>query len=80
MRRLPDVKHASFEVRSGEVLGIGGLVGAGRSELAKAICGLYPKKAGEVIFKNFAEIMLIEPFAIKLRKIIIIKRIGETQA
>jgi len=27
-------------------------VGAGRSELAKAICGLYPKKTGEVIFKG----------------------------
>ena len=36
----------------GEILGFSGLVGAGRSELAKAICGLYPKKAGEVIFKG----------------------------
>jgi len=36
----------------GEILGFSGLVGAGRSELAKAICGLYPKKTGEVIFKG----------------------------
>jgi len=42
----------SFELFEGEILGFSGLVGAGRSELAKAICGLYPKKAGEVIFKG----------------------------
>jgi len=42
----------SFELLEGEILGFSGLVGAGRSELAKAICGLYPKKAGEVIFKG----------------------------
>jgi NADPH:quinone reductase-like Zn-dependent oxidoreductase len=42
----------SFELFKGEILGLSGLVGAGRSELAKAICGLYPKKAGEVIFKG----------------------------
>ncbi|HED54904.1 MAG TPA: sugar ABC transporter ATP-binding protein [Phycisphaerales bacterium] len=35
--------NISFEVRSGEVLGIGGLVGAGRSELLCAIFGLDPK-------------------------------------
>jgi ribose transport system ATP-binding protein len=40
----------SFELYKGEILGFSGLVGAGRSELAKAICGLYPKRAGEVIF------------------------------
>lgn len=42
----------SFELFKGEILGFPGLVGAGRSELAKAICGLYPKRAGEVIFKG----------------------------
>jgi ribose transport system ATP-binding protein len=42
----------SFELFKGEILGFSGLVGAGRSELAKAICGLYPKRAGEVIFKG----------------------------
>jgi ribose transport system ATP-binding protein len=44
----------SFELFEGEILGFSGLVGAGRSELAKAICGLYPKKAGEVVFKGRA--------------------------
>ena len=42
----------SFELYKGEILGFSGLVGAGRSELAKAICGLYPKKAGDVIFNG----------------------------
>ena len=42
----------SFELYKGEILGFSGLVGAGRSELAKAICGLYPKRAGEVVFKG----------------------------
>jgi ribose transport system ATP-binding protein len=49
VRRLPDVKHASLEVRAGEVLGIGGLVGAGRSELLRAIYGVDGRDAGEVL-------------------------------
>jgi ribose transport system ATP-binding protein len=49
VRRLPDVRQASFEVRSGEVLGIGGLVGAGRSELLRAIYGVDDRDAGEVL-------------------------------
>ena len=49
VRRLPDVKHASFEVHAGEVLGIGGLVGAGRSELLRAIYGVDDRDAGEVL-------------------------------
>lgn len=39
----------SFEVRAGEVLGIAGLRGAGRTELARAIFGADPITAGEVI-------------------------------
>jgi ribose transport system ATP-binding protein len=52
VRRLPDVKDASFEVRAGEVLGIGGLVGAGRSELLRAIYGVDVREAGEVLVEG----------------------------
>lgn len=38
----------SFEVRSGEVLGIAGLVGAGRTELLRAIFGASRRRAGRV--------------------------------
>jgi len=46
--RPPDVRDVSFEVRAGEVLGIGGLVGAGRTELLRLIYGLDSPDAGEV--------------------------------
>ena len=42
------INHASLEVRAGEVVGVGGLVGAGRSELLDAIFGLDPNAAGSV--------------------------------
>lgn len=43
------VRDVSFEVRSGEVLGIFGLMGAGRTELLQTIFGLYPHTStGEV--------------------------------
>jgi ribose transport system ATP-binding protein len=48
LTRLPDVRDVSFEVRAGEVLGIGGLVGAGRSELLRAIYGVDGRDSGEV--------------------------------
>jgi inositol transport system ATP-binding protein len=38
----------SFEVRQGEILGIAGLVGAGRTEIARAIFGADPLESGEV--------------------------------
>jgi ABC-type sugar transport system ATPase subunit len=43
--KLDDV---SFEVRAGEVLGFFGLMGAGRTELAKAIVGFDPIRAGSI--------------------------------
>jgi len=53
--RLSDgakVKDVSFEVFEGEVLGIAGLVGAGRSEMAWLLCGLAPKASGTVKYRE----------------------------
>ena len=44
-RKLKDV---SFEARAGEVLGFFGLMGAGRTELAKAIVGFDPITSGTI--------------------------------
>jgi ribose transport system ATP-binding protein len=44
----PALKEASFDLRRGEVLGIAGLIGAGRSEMVRAIFGLLQAQAGGV--------------------------------
>ncbi len=41
-------QNVSFTLRKGEVLGFSGLVGAGRTEIAKTIFGVYPKTSGEI--------------------------------
>ena len=42
------VNHVSFDVHRGEVFGIGGIVGSGRSELVSLIFGMAKRDAGEV--------------------------------
>jgi ribose transport system ATP-binding protein len=42
------VRDVSFEVRSGEILGLAGLIGAGRTETLRAIFGADPKDSGEI--------------------------------
>ena len=47
-RRYP-LAEVSLTVNGGEVLGIAGLIGAGRSELAETICGVVPAVSGRVL-------------------------------
>jgi len=42
---------ATFTLRRGEILGIAGLVGSGRTELLRAVLGLDAKKSGDVIVR-----------------------------
>ncbi len=42
------VRNVSFELKKGEILGVAGLMGAGRTELAKTIYGAYKASGGEV--------------------------------
>ena len=46
--RAPGVEGVSFNLRRGEVLGLAGLVGAGRTELARVLAGLVPATSGEI--------------------------------
>ncbi len=45
-------KDISLKLHKGEILGLGGLVGAGRTELAEMIFGAVPKKSGQMIYKG----------------------------
>ena len=42
------VKNISFQLHKGEILGLGGLIGAGRTELCEMIFGYYPIQSGEL--------------------------------
>ncbi|GAB3316149.1 sugar ABC transporter ATP-binding protein [Larkinella ripae] len=48
LRRNGKFSDISFEVHAGEVLGLAGLMGAGRTEVARAIFGLDPLDGGEM--------------------------------
>ncbi|ACP22207.1 ribose import ATP-binding protein RbsA 2 (plasmid) [Sinorhizobium fredii NGR234] len=45
----------SFALRKGEILGIGGLIGSGRTEIAEGICGLRARTAGMVRVRGEAQ-------------------------
>ena len=48
LSRPPLFTDVSFDVRAGEIVGMAGLVGSGRSEVARAILGVDPPRAGSV--------------------------------
>lgn len=60
INRAGVLDNVSFEVRSGEVLGFSGLVGAGRTELARAIFGADKIDSGK-IFINGQEVKIDSP-------------------
>jgi len=55
-------ENINFSLRRGEILGFSGLIGSGRTEVARAVCGIDHFDSGEIIyrencvsFKNYAE-------------------------
>jgi ribose transport system ATP-binding protein len=53
LERRPRLAPASFHLREGEIFGLAGLVGAGRTDLVRAIFGLDRADAGEVAVVGF---------------------------
>ncbi len=50
--KTPGISNASFQVRAGEVLGVAGLVGSGKSRLFRSIMGLGTRLDGKVTFRG----------------------------
>ncbi|MBV8974206.1 MAG: sugar ABC transporter ATP-binding protein [Sinobacteraceae bacterium] len=57
---LPHFRDVSFELRAGEILGVAGLIGAGRSKLAEALFGVRPASAGSICIDG-AELCVDSP-------------------
>jgi ABC-type sugar transport system ATPase subunit len=49
LSRPPAVRNVSFHIRAGEILGLAGLIGSGRSEVARAIFGADRRAAGDIL-------------------------------
>jgi ribose transport system ATP-binding protein len=54
LSRRPAFEDVSFKVHAGEIVGLAGLVGAGRTEVMRAIFGADPTDAGEVLVEGKA--------------------------
>jgi rhamnose transport system ATP-binding protein len=58
---LPGVfESVSFDVRKGEIVGLGGLVGAGRTDVARALFGVVPAASG-AIFVSGKQVAITDP-------------------
>jgi rhamnose transport system ATP-binding protein len=62
LSREPEFAEVSFALRRGEILGVYGLVGAGRTELMHALFGMSQPRAGRVLLEGH-EIRLSDPCA-----------------
>jgi len=64
----PKIRDVSFQVRRGEIVGLAGLIGAGRTEVARLLIGAEKKTGGKVIL-NGKEISITHPSQAVARKI-----------
>ena len=48
LNRGNHIKDVSFDLKKGEILGFAGLMGAGRTEVARAVFGADPIESGEI--------------------------------
>jgi ABC-type sugar transport system ATPase subunit len=49
LSRRPQTQDVSFKVRGGEIVGLAGLVGSGRSETAQVVFGILPADSGDIL-------------------------------
>ena len=54
LSRRPNPRSVSMMVRAGEIVGLAGLVGSGRSELAQVIFGIAPAESGQILIEGKA--------------------------
>lgn len=59
LKRGNVIKDVSFELYKGEIVGFAGLMGAGRTEVARAIFGADPLDSGEIFIKGKDRILKI---------------------
>jgi ABC-type sugar transport system ATPase subunit len=52
LRRKPLTRDVSFKICAGEIVGLAGLVGSGRSEVAQVIFGIDPAESGEILING----------------------------
>ncbi|HTL40601.1 MAG TPA: sugar ABC transporter ATP-binding protein [Pseudolysinimonas sp.] len=65
--RAPRVNGVDLEIRSGQIVGLGGLVGAGRTELVRAIIGADPRIAGTVTIASRGRSRQIRDYQVAVR-------------
>ena len=68
LNRPPELNNISFDLKKGEILGFAGLMGAGRTELLRAIYGADKFTSGEIISKN-KKIEIFSPNNLLINKI-----------
>jgi inositol transport system ATP-binding protein len=52
MSRKPTFSNVSFDLHYGEILGVAGLMGSGRTEVMDALFGVEPAQSGEIVFEG----------------------------